>query len=443
MVIKDNITSNIKKTNTIKFKLIISIIIVQLFSSVIGQVVNYAMSKAQSIFKALNLDMNIWSGVISISVSTALNIGIVVILITYFYDKLVLRRLNELISISTEWAGGNLSKTIDMKSNDELGVLARNLNKMSSNLDKIATKIYQMSDKLNQSSSEMEIITKETKEATNQVAIAIESIAYESEQQTQSSMEGVEHVNHLDNAIDTISKLIQKIIEEFSATMELNTNATKTLEVLNKNSEEASISEKELQMNISEMETISKSIGTIIETISSISGQTNLLALNAAIESARAGEAGKGFSVVAEEIRKLAEESSKATEEIQGLVESIQDTASNSVIAINKNTKNFEAQMKSIEETENIFSDLSENINKNIDDIKSIESLNKEMTNQKDVVLSSIHNISTGAQQVTSATQEVSASSEETLASIQQILDYARINSELANDLEEISSILK
>lgn len=442
-MIKDNITANIKKTNTIKFKLIISIIIVQLFSSVIGQVVNYVMSKAQSIFKTLNLDVNIWSGVISISISTALNIGIVVILITYFYDKLVLRRLNELISISAEWAEGNLSKKIDMKSNDELGELSKNLNKMSSNLDKIATKIYQMSDKLNQSSSQLEVISKETTEATNQVTTAIESIAYESEQQTQCSMEGVKQVNNLANAIDTISKLIQKIIEEFSATMELNNNAAKTLEALNKNSEEASISEKELQTNISKMDTISKSIGTIIETISSISGQTNLLALNAAIESARAGESGKGFSVVAEEIRKLAEESSKATEEIKGLVENIQDTSSNSVIAINKNTKNFEAQMKSIEETEHIFSNLSENINKNINDIKSIETLNKEMTNQKDVVLSSIHSISTGAQQVTSATQEVSASSEETLASIQQILDYARKNSELANDLEEISSILK
>lgn len=442
-MIKDVITKNIKRTGTIKFKLIVSIIIVQLFSSAIGQLVNYVISKAEDIFQRFNLDMNVWNGIISIGISTILNVTIVVILITYFYDTLVLKRLNDLISISTEWASGNLSEKIDVKSNDELGILAKNLNKMSNNLDKIASKIHKMSDKLNQSSTQLEIISTETTEATNQVAVAIENIAYESENQTKSSIEGVDQANDLADAIESISKLIQKIIEESNDTMVLNDKASTILNILNEKSKETSLSEKELHDNINEMDAISKTIGMILDTISAISGQTNLLALNAAIESARAGEAGKGFAVVAEEIRKLAEQSSKATEEIKGLVENIQQTSSNAVVSIIENTKNFDAQMHAITETEDIFNILSDNINKNINDIKTIELLNKEMINQKDIVLKSIDSISAGAQQVTSATQEVSASSEETLTSIKQILEHAQKNSELANDLEEISSILK
>lgn len=443
MAIQENITEKVAKTNTIKFKLIISIILVQLFSSTIGQVVNYMMSKMERVFETLNLDMTVWDGIISISISTALNIGIMVILITYFYEKLVLKRLNELISISTEWAKGNLSKKISVKSTDELGLLSENLNKMSNNLDKIATKIYEMSDKLNKSSSQLEIISTETTEATNQVAMAIDNIAHEAEKQTESSIEGVEEANHLANAIEGVSKLIQKIIDEFNTTMDLNNKASEILKILNKNSEETSKSEKQLHNNIVEMDETSKNIGAILNTISAISSQTNLLALNASIESSRAGEAGKGFAVVAEEIRKLAEESSIATEEIKKLVENIESKSSNAVNSINKNKENFEAQMESIKETEDIFYSLSRNLNKNIEDIRTIESVNKEMTNQKDIVINSIHSISSGAQQVTSATQEVSASSEETLASIQQILEHSRKNSELANDLEEISAILK
>lgn len=103
------------------------------------------------------------------------------------------------------------------------------------------------------------------------------------------------------------------------------------------------------------MDTSSQRIGEIIETIKSIADQTNLLALNASIESARAGEAERGLAVVAEEIRKLSEDTSYSIEEINKLIIEIQDRSSNAVSSIGITKDTLGEQINAVIGTKEIF----------------------------------------------------------------------------------------
>lgn len=432
----------IKFTSTIKFKLIISVVIVQIFSSIIGRAVNAAIYQMRELFKGVGVDAVFLEGAVGLYVSSALNIIIIVALITYIYNKLVLKRLHKLIKVSRDWKEGRLSTKVDISSSDEIGVLADNFNMMSENLHKVGIKINNMSERLSTSSTQLEEVSRQTVEATNQVAASIESIANEAEEQANDSEKGVKEAGRLSESIDLVAKLINKMTEEFNNTSKLSEKGIETLGVLSEKSDKVFESEQELNKNITEMDESVSTIGTIVETISAISRQTNLLAFNAAIESARAGMEGKGFTVLAEEIRKLAVETSKATENISRLIQEVKEKSSNAVNSINDNKVIFDEQMEWVNKTEEIFKKLSSNINSLFGDIKGIEDLNKKMTSQKDNMVGIIENISLASQQVSSASQQVSASTEETLAATEQVLNYAEKNSEFSKELKEISSAL-
>src|SRR5690606_19388157 len=109
---------------------------------------------------------------------------------------------------------------------------------------------------------------------------------------------------------------------------------------------------------IFKLDEASKEIEKIVVTISDIAEQTNLLALNAAIEDARAGEAGRGFSVVAEEVRKLAEQSGQSSRQIAELISNIQYEIDETVKAMESNNREVDSGVHSVTESSNKFSDI-------------------------------------------------------------------------------------
>lgn len=102
----------------------------------------------------------------------------------------------------------------------------------------------------------------------------------------------------------------------------------------------------------------SKEIGQIVNTISDIAGQTNLLALNAAIEAARAGEQGKGFAVVADEVRKLAEQSQMAAKQIADLIAQIQSQPNSAVQAMNEGSAEVKIGTEVVDTAGHTFTDI-------------------------------------------------------------------------------------
>jgi Methyl-accepting chemotaxis protein (MCP) signalling domain/Protoglobin len=169
----------------------------------------------------------------------------------------------------------------------------------------------------------------------------------------------------------------------------------------------------------------SDEIGGIVETISGIAGQTNLLALNAAIEAARAGDQGRGFSVVAEEVRRLAEQSREAAEKIAELITEIQAETGSAVSAVGDSGAQIDSGAEIVARARESFAAISERV--------------KDISGRIDQIVASTTEVASVAEQSSAAAQEMSASTEQTSASTEEVAAAA---AGLATTAEDLASIV-
>jgi methyl-accepting chemotaxis protein len=178
-------------------------------------------------------------------------------------------------------------------------------------------------------------------------------------------------------------------------------------------------------------------ISGILSTILEISGQTNLLALNASIEASRAGEHGRGFSVVAAEIRKLAEQSASAANNISHIISNVNNQVGAAVQAISTSSELFIDQESAVRETESIFNDIMVSVNSQMDMTNQVDGQIQLMVEKRYVLTDVFSNISAITEENAAITQEVSAAAEEQLATIDDIAGYLTQLQGLSKDLED------
>ncbi|WP_331435148.1 HAMP domain-containing methyl-accepting chemotaxis protein [Bacillus sp. SA1-12] len=335
---------------------------------------------------------------------------------------------------------GNLTERITIKVEDEIGELAQSFNDMQSSLRCLLKTIEGNSMLVASSAEQLTASAEQTSLATQQVATAIVEVASSAESQTNGIEKNVHALDEISlgaNLIANNSQIVTDLTRQTTSKAEEGGySVKKTMDQMN--SIHHSVQESnEMMKSLSDR---SQQIGSILEVITGISDQTNLLALNAAIEAARAGEAGKGFAVVADEVRKLAEQSQVSAQQISRLIEAIQHDTENTVKKMLKVTEDVQGGLTISEESIQRFEDILTGMKDITPQMESISATAQQMSAAVQEVGATANEIADFAERNAATSQEVAASTEEQLASMEEIAFSAK---SLSNMAEELQNVIK
>ncbi len=317
--------------------------------------------------------------------------------------KIVVQPLSKVSGILADIAkgGGDLTQSITIKSNDEIGLLSESFNSFIKRIREIVTEVAFGAQQLENLS-------------TN-----VSDISNNASSNTQKQKEKSEHsLIYLQQLSEATAEIAQNAEITAATSQEASETATQSRLDVSQNLGNVNELVSELDNSakiVTELRTESENIGGVLDVIKGIAEQTNLLALNAAIEAARAGESGRGFAVVADEVRALAQKTRESTDEIEQIILSLQNKSQESFDATHKSKSLVTHTIESTKKTSDSFIDISEKMNKINDMIIQVASASEEQSLLTKEMTETMQSLCTDAQTLALEAQEMTTSSNEML----------------------------
>ncbi|MEA4900215.1 methyl-accepting chemotaxis protein [Desulfitobacterium sp.] len=366
-------------------------------------------------------------------------VGLIGVLIfTLYFSTKLSKPIIQAAKGTAALANGDFTiEKLEVSSKTELGHLAESFNTMVDGLHKLVQEVFEASSQVASTSQELTAGAEQSAQASGEVASSVTEMAQGAEKQKKTVDEVAAVAEEIAAGMEQVKTNTGEVVGYAERTSESADKGriaiTTTIEQMNQITSVVNHS-AELTLQLGER---SQDIGKIVDTISEIADQTNLLALNAAIEAARAGEQGRGFAVVADEVRKLAEQSQEAAKEISELITAMQQDTENAVTAMNNGTAVVETGSKVVTQAGEAFEEIAQHIEKVVAQVKDISEEMIQMTTGNERIVASIRDLDEISRVIAEQTQNVSASSEEQAASMEEIASSSQVLAKMAEDLDQ------
>lgn len=369
-------------------------------------------------------------GVLSVIVGLAISI---------FISRLIARPVINISDAMNHVASGDLSiEPIKAKNRDEIGTLVQSFNKMTEDLRNVIRNISDSSSQVASSSEQLSASSEQSTSAAEQVARISQETAAGATQALSQFQEVTASIQELASGMEQIANSSTEMLESTETAANLTQKGTESVQSIVNQMNEIVRSVDQTTLLINSLGERSKEITGIVSLITNIADQTNLLALNAAIEAARAGEHGKGFAVVADEVRKLAEESKHSADKITEMITFIQKETEQAVTSMQAGNKQIEEGLSHTSYAQTAFSEITSSINEVTSKVQEVSASVEETNALSEQIALAISKVEEIAQQSYHNSQESSGASEEQLATMEEVSSSAQSLSVLAEDLQKI-----
>ncbi len=338
---------------------------------------------------------------------TAVGLALVAFLgiTTYF---VITRPLDEFQKLVTSAGEGDLTRKLSREGSDEMGILARGLNQLVTRMRMMASQTRAVTENLNSSAMDILASAKQQSALIGQQIAAYQETNATMQQVSKSCLQIAERAKQITAAAETVSLA--------------NTSGLDAVQKTNQSVEAIHEQAEAVAQNIVSLSEKTQAVGDILSTVNDIAEQSHLLALNAAIEAAAAGEHGRSFSVVAGEIKNLADQSKAATVQVKTILGDIQKEINTSVMLTEEAVKRVDLGKHQADMAASAIRSLAANIDESVQAFQQIAA----GTNQQQI----------GFENVMQAMKDLSRGSEQAASSTRQTEKSAAILADLGTQLE-------